>query len=146
LKKKIRLEKIERQRERDRIKLEISLERQAAREKKKIKRLKAWRRFKKNFKLKSREFFSAFKRNIIYIISFSVLGLAIFYAAFCLAVLRFNAANNVIIGQAIKYIPVPAVITSQGIISYDDFQNIEKINYSNFNLNDKKNYFAGWLL
>jgi hypothetical protein len=141
---KSRLEKMQRQQERNRIKLEISLARQAAEEKKKIKRLKAWRRFKKNFKLKLREFSSAFKQNIIYIISFSVLCLATFYAVFCLAVLRFNAGNNVIIGQAIKYIPVPAVITSQGVISYNDYKKIERKNYLVLNLGERKNYLAKW--
>ena len=135
----IRLVRLKRQEEIAKMKLERKIARQAAKEKKRSKRQKVWRKIKKNLNFKLNNLFSKIKHNVIYIVSFSALFLAVAYVIFCLAALRFN--NNMI-GRAANYLPVPAVITSQGIISYNDLRKIEDKNYLSLNLAEKENYFA----
>lgn len=139
IKENLRLEKMKRREELQRVKGEMKIARRAVRRKKKVKRQKAWRKARRNFNLKLNIFFSRIKQNIIYIILFLALFLAIIYLIFCLAVLRFN--NN-IVDWAAGYLPVPAVITSQGVISYLDYKKIENKNY--LSLLEKKNYLAKW--
>ena len=43
------------------------------------------------------------------------------------------------------YLPAPAVITSEGIIDYQDFQSIRNQEYSGLILDQKKNYLVAWL-
>ena len=145
IKENLRLEKMKRQEEIKRIKRENKIKKRAEREKIRFKRRWAWRKFKKNFNLEAAEFYSVIRRNIIYIISLAALVLAIIYLIFCIAALRFKIDNN-LISQILNYLPVPAVITNQGVISYNDFQNIENKNYLGFNLSEKKKYLASWLV
>lgn len=144
VKENIRLEKMKRQEEIRRIKQEMKIKKQAAREKKKIKRRKVLRKIKKDFNFKLNNFFSEIKQNIIYIISFLTLFLAIAYIVFCLAALRFKPNN--LIGWAANYLPVPVVITGRGVISYSDFRKIEDKNYLSLSLAEKKNYLVKWLV
>ena len=130
--------------ERERIKQEEKrhlLERERA-EKERLKRRQAIRKFNKNLKLKFKKIFLAVKRNIVYILSLPVASLALAYVIFCLAVLRFNQYD--IIKQAANYLPVPAVITSKGIISYNDFQRIKTSDYAALNLAGKKDSLLKW--
>ena len=58
--------------------------------------------------------------------------------------LRFKINN--VTGWAANYLPVPAIITSQGIISYNDFRKIEDKNYLSLTLAGKKAYLAQWIV
>lgn len=140
-----RLEKIKRAGEIKRIKQEVKLAKREAAAKKKIKRQKAIRQFKKNLKNKLAEIFYAIKQNFVYSLLFLIAFLAIGYVTFCLAVLRFKIDNN-IIKKLTNHLPVPAVITNQGIINYYDFQNIKNNNYLGFNPEEKKNNLVKWLI
>lgn len=142
---KIRLDGERVRREEIKLKEKEEAAKQVAREKKKIKRQKAWRKVKRNLNFKLNDFFSEIKQNIIYLILLLMLFLVIAYMVFCLAVLRFKIDDN-IIGQAANYLPVPAVITSQGVVSYNEFKKIEKKNYLNLSLAEKKNYLAKWVV
>lgn len=138
-----RLAKAKRREEVARIKQAMKIKQQAAREKRIIKRQKAWRKIKRNLNFKLNSLFSAIRRNLLYVIAFGALFLAIIYIVICLATLRFN--NN-FTGWVANYLPVPAVITSQGIISYNDFRKIEDSDYSNLTLTRKKAYLAEWIV
>ncbi|MFA6306278.1 MAG: hypothetical protein WCV70_00060 [Patescibacteria group bacterium] len=140
-----RLEKIKRDEEIKRIKQEIKLSKIAAAKKRKIKRQKAIKLFRKNLNKKLGEFFSIVKRNFAYGMLYLFFSLIIGYAVFCLLVLRFDNDDN-IIGRAARVLPVPAVITSQGIINYYDFRDIKNNNYSNLSLAGKKNSLAKWVI
>lgn len=140
-----RLEKIKRAGEIKRIKQEVKLAKREAAAKKKIKRQKAIKQFKKNLKNKLAEIFYAIKQNFVYSLLFLIAFLAIGYVTFCLAVLRFKIDNN-IIKKLTNHLPVPAVITNQGIINYYDFQNIKNNNYLGFNPEEKKNNLVKWLI
>jgi len=136
------LEKAKHREESASIKEERNRARRLVREKKWLKRRQALREFNKNLKLKFKKIFLAVKRNIVYALSLSAASLVLAYAIFCLAVLRFNQYN--IIKQAADYLPVPAVITSQGIISYHDFQQIKTGDYFALNLAGKKDSLLEW--
>jgi hypothetical protein len=145
IKENLRQEKIKRQEEIKRIKQEVKISKQIAREKRKLKRQKALRRYFKNLKRKLKEIFSLLRNNLIYIITLTVLTLAILYIIFCLIILRLRI-NNDLVNQAVETIPVPAVLTSRGIIYYDDFRSLENIGYLNLNQTDKQKYLAKWLI
>ncbi|MDO8668030.1 MAG: hypothetical protein Q7K35_02940 [bacterium] len=138
-----RLERMRRREEIKRLRLEMKIKRQAEREKRRIKRRRAWKKMKKNFNFKLRILLLRLKQNIIYIVSFLAVSLAIIYIVFCLAVLRFN---NGFIGWAANYLSVPAVITNQGIVSYSDYRKIEDENYLRLSLAEKKNYLSEWVV
>ncbi len=138
-----RLEKIKRAEEIKRIKEELKLAKIKAKEKIKIKRKKAIKIFKKNLKYKLNSLFLAVKKNFFYGILYLFIFLIFTYLFFCLLVLRFKIDNSFV--KKIEYsIPVPAVITSQGIINYHDFININKNNFNN--LNQKRDILANWLI
>jgi len=139
-----RLEKIKRKEEIKRIKQEIKLAKAKAAAERKIKKQKAIKLFKKNLNNKLVEIFSVIKQNFVYGILYLVVFLIIIYVVFCLLVLRFKIDNN-IIGELARTLPVPAVITSQGIINYNDFRNI-KNNYANLNSAEKKNNLLEWII
>lgn len=139
IKENMRLDKIKRQQEIKRLEQEMKKAKQLAEERKKNQQLKARKKFWRNFRLKTKEFYSVIIRNIFYIISFSIFGLAIVYVIFCLAVLRFKIDND-IINYFLKYVPVPAVISNQGVIGYKDYKIMENKNFSS--LAEKKNYLA----
>ncbi len=143
IKENSRLEKIKRQQEIEREKQEASLAKQVAREKKKIRRQKIFRKFKRNFNFKASVFYAIIKRNIIFLISLLIICLSIFYIVFCFAVLRFKA-DNIFIRKAAQYLPVPAVITSRGIISYSDFKRIQDKSYLALSLGERNKYLTEW--
>lgn len=145
IKENLRLEKIKREEEIKRIKREAEITAQSALGEKRVKRQKALRLFKRHFSLKAKNLYSIIKRKVIYAILLLVLGLAIVYTIFCLLVLRLKIDNN-IINQTLKYLPIPAAITSQGVISYNDFKKIESKNYLSLNLSEKKNYLVKWVI
>jgi len=140
-----RLEKIKRAEEVKRIKQEIKLAKMAEAAKRKIKRQKALRFFKKNLNNKLSEIISATKQNLVYGILYIFVFLIIGYVIFCLLALRSKIDDNVI-GEMRRFIPVPAVITSQGIINYNDFSNIKNDNYINSNLSERKNILIKWVV
>ncbi|MDD4900677.1 MAG: hypothetical protein PHS62_01005 [Patescibacteria group bacterium] len=140
------LEKKKRAAERKRIKQELKAAWLAARVKKKVKRQKAWRKFKKIFKIRAGSYYIVVKCHIAAAFVMTVLILAIAYAGFCLVVLRTTASDGVIVGRALKFIPVPAVITNRGIIGYNDFKKIKGQNYSGLNFSEKKRYLAGLVI
>lgn len=133
------LEKIKADEEKARIKMEKKRAKKIAREAARLKRRQAFDKFKKNLKNKLRKILSWFKNNIIYILVFLLVASALFYVAYCVAVLRFNKYD--ILKDKIGYLPVPAVITTVGIINYDDFQNIDKSVFLN-----KKENLVEWLV
>lgn len=145
VKENMRLEEMKRQEEIKKVKQEIKIAKQMARAKARARRWRALRKYFKNFNQELKGTYLAIRQNIIYIIAFSVLFLAIIYIVFCLFILRLKINNN-IIDRAAAYIPVPAVIASQGIISFNDFQKIEDKNYFSLNLAEKKDYLAKWLI
>lgn len=130
-------EKNKRAEEIKKIKQEVKLAKMAAAAEKKIKRQKAIKLFKKNLNNKLREFFSAVKRNFVYTALYLILFLIIGYLIFCLLVLRFKIDNN-IISRITRILPVPAIVTSQGIINYYDFRDIKNNNYNSLDLAEKK--------
>lgn len=136
------LEETKRREELAKIKEERNRARRLAREKKWLERRRAVREFNKNLKSKFKKFFLAVKKNIVYILSLPAAALTLAYVIFCLAVLRFNQYD--IIKQAANYLPVPAIITSQGIISYNDFRQIKTSDYSALNLAGKKDSLLKW--
>ena len=141
-KKNISLEKPKRLAEKAETRRLAELARRKTWSEKKKKHREAIRKFKIIFDRKAKGFCLIIKRNFIYSASISVIFLLIIYLIFCLSVLRFGVDNN-ISRQALKYFPVPAAITNQGIISYGDFKIIRNKNYSDFNFDEKKNYLAG---
>ena len=146
LKENERLEEIKRAEEVERIKQEIILAKIEAAGKRKLKRQKAVKLFKDNLSNKLDEIFYAVKKNFVYGALYLITFLIISYAIFCLLVLRFKISDN-IVGEMVRILPVPAVITSQGIISYYDFRDITKdINYSYLNPAERKNSFAKWII
>jgi len=139
------LEKIKRREEKKRLKLEIKMAEERAAEKKRLKRRQAIKKFKKNLKNNLSESFRVNKNNIIYNLLFFITFLAIVYIIFCLVVLRFNAGNN-FIGTISRFLPVPAVVTSQGIIKHGDFQVIKDSNYSSQTMVEKRNNLVLWVI
>jgi hypothetical protein len=119
--------------------------RAAEREKRRIKQQKAWKKLKGNFSVKIRQYYFIIKRNIFYLSLFLVLGFAVSYLLLCLLVLRFKMDNNVI-GQALKYAPVPAAFTNRGAINYNDFRKIAKENYLTLDLAGRSQYLVRWLI
>ncbi|MDO8592544.1 MAG: hypothetical protein Q7R92_02075 [bacterium] len=144
-KENLRQEKIKRQAEVKRIGQELKLARQIASEKRRAKRQKAIKKFKKKLKLELNWLAFALKKNYVYIISFFLLFLITAYSFFCAAVLRFQLNDNVVVERLTSYLPVPAVITSQGIINFQDFKSLKNQGYSGLTLDQKKNYLAAWL-
>lgn len=136
-----RLGKIQREEEIKRINQEIKLARIEAARERKIKRRKAIKFFKKNLKNKLEKFFIIVKQNFVYGTLYLIIFLIIGYVIFCLLVLRFNIDEGAI-GKIANILPVPAVISSQGIINYYDFRDIKNSNYDNLNLTEKKNILA----
>lgn len=122
----------------------LRLEKQE-REKRKLKRQKAIKLFKKNLNNKLNEIFSIVKKNLVYGMLYLIVFLIISYIVFCLLVLRFNI-NDDIIGKMARILPVPAAVTSQGIINYYDFLGIKNNNYADLNPAEKKNSLARWLI
>ena len=105
--------------------------------KRKIKRQKALRLLKKNLLYKLEKIFVVIKKNLAYAVLYLIIFLIIGYAIFCLLVLRFKIDNNMI-RRIARVLPVPAAITNQGIINYNDWRD--------FNLVNKKSSLAGWLI
>ncbi|MFH0956158.1 MAG: hypothetical protein V1801_03045 [Candidatus Falkowbacteria bacterium] len=140
-----RLGKIKRVEEIKRIEQEVESAKIEVKKKRKIKRRKALKLFKENLNNKLSEIFSIVKQNFfygtLYLITFLIIG----YLVFCLLVLRFKVDNN-IVGRVARILPVPAVVTNQGIINYYDFLDIKNNNYDNLNLAEKKNSLAKWLI
>lgn len=132
-----RREKIKRAEEIERIKAEVKSARLKASAKKKIKRQKAARLFKKKLKSRLNEFFSLVKENFVYGSLYLIIFLAIGYAVFCLLVLRFKIDNSITRKIALR-LPVPAAVTTQGIIEYNDWRD--------FDLANKKNSLVGWVV
>ena len=140
-----RLKKIKRAEEIKKIKQEVKLAKMGAAEKKKLKRRKAIKFFKKNLNNKLRGFFSVVRRNFVYITLYLIVFLIIGYLVFCLLVLRLKIDNNIILGIT-RILPVPAVVTSQGIINYNDFRDIKNNNYAGLNSVEKKSSLAKWVI
>lgn len=132
-----RLTKIKRAEEILRIKQEVKLAKLREAAKRKVKRQKAIKLFKKNLYNKLGRIFSVIKKNLVYGTLYLIVFLIITYAIFCLLVLRFKVDNNIFSRMA-RVLPVPAVVTSQGIINYNDWRDL--------NLANKKNSLAGWVV
>lgn len=145
IKENYKLEKTKRREEAKIIRRKARIAKQAAREKKKIKRRKAWKKFKRNFNLKISKFFSKNKSRIIYAVLFFSLFFALAYIIFCLLALRLKVDNE-IFRAAENYLPVPAVITNQGIISNHDFRRIETESYLSYSLAERKKYLAKFMV
>ncbi len=124
----------------ERLRRELAL----AAEKRKIKRRKALRKFIKNFKIKLSVIFTAVKRNFTYGLLIAVVFLVVGYFVFCLAVLRFNFAGAEE-WKLSNYLPVPAVLSNQGIIYFDDYRNLADENYYKQTLAEKKKDLAEWI-
>jgi len=139
------LEKIKRAEEIQKIKQEIKLTKMAAAAERKIKRQKFIKIFKKNLNNKLVEIFFIAKQNFVYGTLYLTTFLIIGYVIFCLLALRFNINNN-IIGKMARILPVPAAVTSQGIINYNDFRDLKNNNYDNLNSAEKKNSLAKWII
>lgn len=133
------LEKIKRAEEIKKIRRENRLSKLKAAKKRKIKRQKAIELFKKNLSDKLRKFFLAAKKNFIYGLLYLIIFLVIGYLFFCLLVLRFKINNNIIERMA-RFLPIPAAVSSQGIIDYYDFKSID--DYVNLNRAEKVNILA----
>lgn len=133
-----RLEEMKRREEIKGIKL-------AERRKRKERRRRALTGFRKKISLELSGAFSAVKRNYFQIIFVFLFSLFAFYAVFCVAVLRLRF-DNIIIRQALDYLPVPAVITSRGIIGYTDFKNLENESYLSLDPDGRKYYLAEWVI
>jgi len=137
-KERVDQEKIRREAEVERIK-------ELAAAKRKIKRQQAVRRFKKNLAIKLKEILSAVKRNFAYGLLLLVIFSAIGYLIFCLAILRFNITGG--LAEKLKYyLPVPAVLSDQGIINYLDFRNLADKNYFRMTLVEQKKSLAEWII
>ena len=137
-------DKVKRQEELKKIKSELQKSAQIAAEKRKIKRRKAIKKFRKNFKIKFEEILNSVKKNIVYAISLAAVITSLAYIIFSLLVLRFNQFE--IVKQAAGFLPVPAAITTEGVISYNDFKNIQTNSYLALNLKEKKNSLIKWLI
>lgn len=120
-----------------RIKQEVKLVKLKAAAKRKIKRQKAVKLFKNNLSNKLGKTFVVIKKNLIYGVLYLIVFLTIGYAIFCLLILRFKVDNN-IVGRMARILPVPAVITSQGIINYNDWRDL--------NLAGGKNSLVKWII
>lgn len=114
-------------------------------EKRKIARLKAWEKFKKNFENRSEAIYFAVKRNFVFGFLLLAVGLSVFYAIFCLAVLRFKVDNN-FTKKLSGYFLAPAAITNQGVISYADFKNLREKGYLGLAPEEKKDFLAKWII
>lgn len=141
VKERSRREKMKREKEAETVKREREIAMGAAREKKINKRRKAWAKFKKNLRFKFKELYYTVRHNTVQAIVISAISLVVAYAVFCLAVLRFRIDNN-LTNQALGYIPVPAVITSQGVVGYNEFVKMESQDYSKLSLGEKKKYLV----
>ena len=129
----------------EKIKEEARLVRMEAARKRKIKCQKAIKLFKKNLSNKLVEIFSVIKKNFIYGIFYLFTFLIIGYIIFCLLILRFKISDNVV-GKIVRILPVPAAISSQGVINYYDFRGIRNNNYTNLSLAEKKDILAKWVI
>lgn len=129
----------------EKIREEARLVRMEAARKRKIKCQKAIKLFKKNLSNKLVEFFSVIKKNFIYGIFYLFTFLIIGYIIFCLLILRFNISDNVF-EKIVRILPVPAAISSQGVINYYDFRGIRNNNYTNLSLAEKKDILAKWVI
>jgi len=137
------LEKIKRKEEIKRIKQELKSAKAKTALKRKLKRQKNIKLFKKNLNNKLGKIFSIVKQNFAYGTLYLASFLIISYAVVCLLVLRFKIDDN-IIGKIERVLPVPAAVTSQGIINYFDYRNIKNNNFEN--LSEKKNNLAKWII
>lgn len=126
-----------------RISEEVKLAKIKQAAKKKIKRQKAFKLFKKNLYDRLNKIFTAVKKNMIYGALYLIVSLIVIYVFFCLLVLRFKIDNR-IAGRITQLLPVPAAITSRGIINYNDWRYLD--NYSGLSLVEKKSSLAGWLI
>jgi len=140
-----RLEKIKRAEEIKKIKREIKLAKIEAAKRRKLKRQKAIKNFRDNLNNRLGEIFSTIKKNFIYGMLCLITFLIISYVVFCLLVLRFKINDN-IIEKMLHILPVPAVITNQGIINYNDFRGIRNNDYVNLNSIEKRSTLAKWLI
>jgi len=140
-----KLERMKRRAETQRIRQEKRIARLTARAKFKAKRRKAWKKFKKDYLMNPNNILYKIRQNIAYIISLTALFLAIAYLVFCLAALRLKVDSEILAG-AENYLPVPAVITSRGIISLNEYKEIESRYKLSSDLTEKKNYLAKWVL
>lgn len=126
-----------------RISEEVKLAKIKEAAKRKLKRQKAFKFFKKNLRGKINEIFAVIKKNMLYGMLYIIISLIIVYVFFCLVVLRFKIDNK-IAGRLTRFLPVPAAITSQGIINYNEWRYLN--NYSGLSLAEKKNNLAGRLI
>lgn len=140
-----RREKIKRAEEIERIKAEVKSAKLKAAAKKKIKRQKAVRLFKKKLKSRLNEFFFLVKENFVYGALYLILFLTIGYAVFCLLVLRFKIDNSIMRKIALR-LPVPAAVTTQGIIEYNDWRDLKNNDYHDLNLAENKSNLAKWII
>lgn len=124
---------------------ELKAVRKIAKEKRKNKRQEAINKFKNNLSMELRGLAMAVKKNYIYALSFTLLLLVTAYLTLCLSVLRLEFKDNIIVKQLINYLPVPSVITSEGVINFRDFQSLRNRGYPDLTLEQKKNYLAAWL-
>lgn len=146
IKENARLEKIKRAEEIERIKQEAKLAKLEAARKRKLKRQKAIKLFRENLNNRLGAIFSAVKRNFVYGMLYLITFLIIGYLVFCLLVLRFKISDN-IVGEIVRILPVPAAVSSQGIVNYYDFRGIRNNNnYTNLSLAEKKDILAKWII
>ncbi|MBI2459816.1 MAG: hypothetical protein HYV53_04725 [Parcubacteria group bacterium] len=125
-----RRQEIKRAEEIKRIKEEVKLAKAKAAVKRKAKRQKAIKLFKQKLNNKLNEIFSAVKRNFVFGALYLIVFLIIGYTVFCLLALRLKTDNSVIAKLA-RVLPVPAALTSQGLINYNDWRDLKNDNNTN---------------
>ncbi|MFH1255130.1 MAG: hypothetical protein V1667_01520 [bacterium] len=140
-----RLEKIKRAEERKIIKREIKSAKAEAAKKRKIKREKAVKIFKKKLKNKVKLFFAFFKRIFADMIIYSAVVFVIFYFIFCVMVLRFKFEGSIAM-KIERFLPVPAAISTCGIINFHDFLGIRNSDYNNLSISGKKEALGQWIV